>query len=124
MKTIYTNNAPAIVGPYSQAIEVNGFIFCAGQIGIDPKTSTLVEGIENQTKQVMTNIAAVLTSAGVDLSDVVKTTIFVKSLKDYVTVNEIYGSYFTNQKPARSTVEVSCLPKDALVEIEVIAIKK
>ncbi len=121
MKTVFTKNAPAVVGPYSQAIETNGILFCAGQIGIDPKTNNLVEGIENQTHQVMKNIQSVLEAGGATLNQVVKTTIFLANMADYVKVNELYGTYFTQTKPARSTVAVAKLPKDALIEIEVIA---
>jgi len=123
MKTIHTNNAPKAVGPYSQAIETDQFVFCSGQIGIDPKTGLLVDGIENQTKQAITNIANVLTTAGTDLDRVVKTTIFLANINDYKTVNELYGSYFTEHKPARSAVQVAALPLGALVEIEIIAAK-
>lgn len=123
MKTIHTDNAPKAVGPYSQAIETDRFVFCSGQIGIHPQTGTLVEGIENQTKQAMTNIENVLKAAGTDLEHVVKTTVFLADIGDYKTVNEVYGSYFTDHKPARSAVQVAALPLGALVEIEVIAAK-
>ncbi len=123
MKTIQTDNAPKAVGPYSQAIETEQFIYCSGQIGIDPKTGSLVDGIENQTKQAISNISHVLSSAGTGLAHVVKTTIFLADMGDYKTVNEIYGSYFTDHKPARSTVQVAALPLGALVEIEMIAAK-
>lgn len=122
MKTIYTHNAPAAVGPYSQAIVANGFVFCAGQIGLDPKTGDLVEGVENQIHQVIKNLKAVLVEAGSSLHSVVKTTIFIGNMSDYSKINEIYGQYFSEHKPARATVEVSALPKNALVEIECIAI--
>lgn len=122
MKSIYTNNAPQAVGPYSQAIIANGFIFCAGQIGLDPKTGVLVNGIENQMRQALKNIEAVLKEAKSSINAVVKTTIFLKNISDYAVVNQIYGEMFSVNKPARSTVEVSCLPKDALVEIEAIAV--
>lgn len=121
MKTVFTKNAPSVVGPYSQAIEANGMLFCAGQIGIDPSTNNLVAGIENQTHQVMKNIQAVLEAGGASLNDVVKTTIFLANMADYAKVNELYGTYFIENKPARSTVAVAKLPKDALIEIEVIA---
>lgn len=121
MKIIYTKNAPEPVGPYSQAIAANSFVFCAGQIGIDPKTGNLAEGLENQIRQIIKNIESVLKAAGSDFSNIVKTTIFVTNINDFHVVNKIYGEYFTEHKPARSTVEVSKLPKDAIVEIEVIA---
>lgn len=121
MKTIQTDNAPAAVGPYSQAISVNGFVFCAGQIGIDPESGAMLEGLEAQITQIMKNITAVLKAAGMDLTKIVKTTIFITDISMFPKVNEIYGNYFTKHKPARSTVEVSNLPKGALVEIEAIA---
>jgi 2-iminobutanoate/2-iminopropanoate deaminase len=121
MKSITTSDAPSVVGPYSQAIEANGFLFCAGQIGINPKTGNLALDIEEQTHQAMKNIQAVLQAAGVDLNKVVKTTIFLADMADYATVNELYATYFTTTKPARSTVAVAQLPKDALIEIEAIA---
>ena len=123
MKKIQTEEAPKAVGPYSQAIETDQLVFCSGQIGIDPKNGSLVEGIENQTRQAMSNIANVLQAAGSDLDHVVKTTIFLANIGDYKTVNEIYGSYFTEHKPARSAVQVAALPLGALVEIEMIAAK-
>lgn len=123
MKTIHTENAPKAVGPYSQAIEANGFLFCAGQIGIDPKTGNLATGLEKQTEQVIKNLQAVLQAVGTDLKNVVKTTIFLTNINDFAKVNEIYGSFFTENKPARSTVAVAALPKGALVEIEAVALK-
>lgn len=123
-KEIFTENAPAAIGPYSQAIQVGDLIFASGQIGVDPKTGEAVEGIEAQTHQVMKNIQAVLTEAGADFSNVVKFTIFLDSMDDFATVNELYGSYLEKPYPARSTVEVSRLPKDLLIEMEVIIYKK
>lgn len=123
-KEIFTENAPAAIGPYSQAMQVGDFIFASGQIGVDPKTGEAVEGIEAQTHQVMKNIKAVLTEAGANFSDVVKFTIFLDSMDDFATVNELYGSYLEKPYPARSTVEVSRLPKDVLVEMEVVVYKK
>lgn len=123
MKYVSTKNAPAAIGPYSQAIEANGFVFCSGQIGIDPKTGNLAEGLENQTKQIIKNIEAVLKEAGLNLECIVKTTIFLTNINDFAKVNEIYGSFFTNHKPARSTIAVAALPKGALIEIEAIALK-
>lgn len=124
MKTINTDKAPKAFGPYSQAIVANGFIFCAGQVGFNRAKDAFEEGIEAQTHQVMKNLQAVLEEARSSLEQVVKTTIFVKDVNDFTTVNEIYGSYFSKNKPARSTVEVARLPKDALVEIDAIAIIK
>ena len=121
MKYIHTNNAPKAVGPYSQAIVSNGFVFCSGQIGLDPKTQLLVDGIEAQTHQVLKNVEAVLKEAGTDLSSVIKTTIFGVDMGDFAKVNEIYGQYFSDHKPARATVAVASLPKGAIIEIEAIA---
>jgi 2-iminobutanoate/2-iminopropanoate deaminase len=126
MKTeILTPNAPAPIGPYSQAIEVGTMVFCSGQIPLDPVSGTLVgEGnVEAQTQQVMKNIAAVLKQAGIGFGNVVKTTIFLKNMADFPKVNAIYAESFMAPFPARSTVEVARLPKDVLVEIEVIASK-
>ena len=122
IKKVQTTKAPSAIGPYSQAIVSGNLVFCSGQIGLDPETGNLVDGIENQTKQVMENIKAVLSAADSDLNHVVKTTIFIKNISDFATVNQIYGDYFSDHKPARSTVEVSNLPKGALIEVEVIAI--
>ncbi len=123
IKVVSTTKAPAVVGPYSQALEVNGFIFCSGQIGTDPKTNSVVEGIEKQTTRVLKNLEAVLLATGSKLNKVVKTTIYLKNMADYVLVNQIYGSFFKKNKPARATVEVSCLPKNVLIEIDAIAVK-
>lgn len=123
IKTVSTDKAPAAVGPYSQALEVNGFVFCSGQIGIDPKTGNLVDGFENQARQVLSNLKAVLIEAGSDFEHVVKTTVYIKNMNDYHLFNKVYGEYFKNNKPARATVEVSRLPKDCLIEIEAIAVK-
>lgn len=120
MKTISTQNAPAAIGPYSQAIAVNGMLFASGQIPLDPKTGTLVDGgIEAQTERVMQNIQAVLEAAGTDFSHVVETTCFLRDMNDFAAFNEVYGAYFTG-KPARSCVQ-AVLPKNAAVEVEVVA---
>ena len=121
MKYIKTEKAPKAVGPYSQAIVSNGLIFCSGQIGLDPKTNELTEGIENQTHQVLKNLAVVLKSGGSSLEKVVKTTVYLADIKDYVKMNEVYGQYFSDHKPARAAFAVAHLPKDALIEIEVLA---
>jgi 2-iminobutanoate/2-iminopropanoate deaminase len=122
-KIISTSEAPAAVGPYSQAVRVGSTIYCAGQIPLDPKSGQIVPGdIGTQTRRVLDNIAAVLRSEGLTFENVAKTTIFLTDLGDFQTVNEIYGSYFKNQPPARSTVQVSALPKGANVEIEAIAV--
>ena len=121
-KIISTSEAPAAIGPYSQAIRSGDFLFCSGQIPLDPKNGQMVsDDITPQTRRVMDNISGLLKSEGLSLADVLKTTIFLTDLGNFQTVNEIYGSYFTNEPPARSTVQVSALPKGAKVEIEVIA---
>jgi len=123
---IYTKNAPEPIGPYSQAIKLNAenlyLIYSSGQVAIIPETGNIIEGgIKEQTRQSLENIKAVLKEAGSDLSRVVKTTVFLKSMNDFASMNEVYSEYFGNSKPARSTVEATRLPKDALVEIDVIA---
>jgi 2-iminobutanoate/2-iminopropanoate deaminase len=121
-KIISTNEAPAAIGPYSQAVRSGSFLFCSGQIPLDPKSGQIVSGdIATQTRRVLDNIAAVLKAEGANFEDVVKTTIFLTDLGDFQTVNGIYGSYFKQNPPARSTVQVAALPKGANVEIEVIA---
>lgn len=120
VKEIHTENAPAAIGPYSQAIEAGDFIYVSGQIPVDPATGDLVQGIEEQTHQVLKNLKAILTEAGANFSQVVKFTIYLTSIDDFATVNEIYGSYLEKPYPARATVEVSKLPKDALVEMDVV----
>jgi 2-iminobutanoate/2-iminopropanoate deaminase len=120
---IFTENAPAPIGPYSQAVQVGGFLFCSGQVALDAKTGQVATSdVEGQTRKVMENIGAVLLAGGSAFDQVVKTTIFLKSMNDFPKVNEIYGKYFQANPPARSTVEVSRLPKDVSVEIEVIAL--
>ncbi len=119
---ILTPRAPAPVGPYSQAIKVDGFVFCSGQVGLDPATGSIVSGgVAEQTRQVLDNLSAVLAAAGLTLADVVKTTIFVVDIKDFATVNAVYGERMSTPPPARSTVAVAALPLGALVEIEAIA---
>ena len=121
-KIISTSEAPAAIGPYSQAVRSGRFLFCSGQIPLDPKSGQIISGdIAAQTRRVLDNIAAVLRAEGLTFDNVVKTTIFLTDLGDFQTVNEIYGSYFKQDPPARSTVQVSALPKGAKVEIEVIA---
>ena len=121
MKTVATKNAPAAIGPYSQAQIVNGLVYTSGQIGIDPAVGALVEGLDAQANQVFKNLSELLKAAGSDMSKVIKTTVFIKDMNDFGKVNEIYAKYFTEPFPARSCVEVARLPKDALVECEVIA---
>lgn len=123
-KIISTDKAPQAIGPYSQAVEVNGFLFTSGVIPINPKTGELVTGaIEGQAEQAIGNLAALLKESGVALEQVVKTTVFIKNMDDFAKVNEIYAKYFTKEFPARSCVEVARLPKDVLIEIEAIAVK-
>lgn len=123
MKVISTDKAPAAIGPYSQAIEVNGMIFTSGQIPVNPATGEIPEGVEAQAKQAFSNIAALLSEAGSSIEKVVKTTVFIKNMEDFGKINAIYADYFTGTLPARSCVEVARLPKDVLLEIEAIAIK-
>src|ERR1700751_3342136 len=122
-KIISTKEAPAAIGPYSQAVRSGRFLFCSGQIPLDPKSGQIVPGdIAAQTRRVLDNIAALLRAEGLTFDNVVKTTIFLTNLGDFQKVNEIYGSYFEQSPPARSTVQVAALPKGASVEIEVIAV--
>lgn len=124
MQAIHTDNAPAAIGPYSQAIEVNGFVFASGQIPLDPKTGTFVEGgIKEQTRQALTNASSILKAAGTDLAHVVKTTVYLDSMDDFAAMNEVYAEFFSHPFPTRSAVAVKKLPKGALVEVEVLAAK-
>ena len=125
MKTIIsTDQAPAAIGPYSQAIEFNGMVITSGQIPIIPATGTFPEGIREQTRQSLTNVKAILAAAGTDMDHVVKTTVFLSDMNNFGAMNEVYATFFTEGSyPARSAVEIARLPKDALVEIEVIAVK-
>jgi 2-iminobutanoate/2-iminopropanoate deaminase len=121
---IATPHAPAAIGPYSQAVQIGDLIYTAGQIPLVPETGKLIEGgIEAQTRQVMQNLANILEAGGSSLAQVVKTTIFVTNLGDFAAINKIYGSFFTGDPPARSTVQVTALPLGAHVEIEAVAIK-
>ena len=124
IQTIHTDHAPAAIGPYSQAVLSGGLLITSGQLGLDPKTGILPEGVEAQTRQSLENIRAILAEAGLSLTDVAKTTVFIRNMDDFGRVNEIYAAFFGEHKPARSCVEVSALPKNGLVEIEVIASKK
>ena len=121
MKTVSTDKAPAALGPYSQAQIVGNLVYTSGQIGVDPATGVAPEGVEAQAHQVFKNLRELLKAAGSDISKVVKTTVFIKNMDDFALVNSIYGQYFTEPYPARSCVEVARLPKDLLVECEVIA---
>ena len=119
---VKTNKAPDAIGPYSQAVKINKMVFLSGQIAIDPKTQQFIEGdIETQTKRVLDNLKAVIEASGSSLDNVVKTTIFLIDINDFSKVNEIYASYFSKGKPARSTVCVAALPKNAKIEIDAIA---
>lgn len=124
MKAIHTNQAPAAIGPYSQAIEANGMVFASGQIPIDPATGQFVEGgIKEQTRQSLTNASHILQAVGTDLKHVVKTTVYLSDIANFTPMNEVYAQFFTEPFPARSAVAVKDLPKGALVEIEVLAVK-
>jgi len=121
-KIISTDHAPKAIGPYSQAVVANGFAFLSGQIAIDPATNQLIEGdVAAQTERVLENLKAVLTAAGSSLEQVVKTTVFLKDMGDFVKMNEVYGRYFSETPPARATVEAARLPRDVRVEIECVA---
>jgi len=121
-RTIHTDGAPGALGPYSQAVAAGNMLFSCGQIGLDPATGEFVPGgVAEQTRRALLNLAAVLEAAGMSMENVVKTTVFLKSMDDFQTVNGVYAEFFTDDPPARSAVEVARLPKDALVEIEVIA---
>ena len=122
-EVINTNNAPEAIGPYSQGVIVGDFDYTSGQIPLNPVTGELVTDIKLATKQSMENIKAILEEAGTSLNNVVKTSIFLKDLNDFEAVNEVYGTYFIENKPARSCVQVAKLPKDAVIEIEAIAVK-
>jgi len=120
---ISTNDGPKAIGPYSQAIKANGLVFLSGQISLDPATQQLIAGdVAAQTERVLQNITGILRAAGSSLTQVVKTAVFLKNMSDFAAMNEIYGRHFTVDPPARSTVEVARLPKDVLVEIDVIAL--
>lgn len=120
-KVLATPSAPAAVGPYSVAIESNGFVFFSGQVGADPETGDRVPDVEGQTRRVMDNIGLILGDVGLDYSDIVKTTIFMADMADYGAINEIYSGYFTDQPPARSAIQAAALPAGFLVEIEIVA---
>ena len=122
MKFIETKEAPAAIGPYSQAIEANGFIYTSGQIALKPDGTMEIKDVEHQTHQVMKNLFYVLEAAGAHFNDVIKTTIYLADMDDFATVNNVYAHYFCAHKPARSTIAVKTLPKNALVEIECIAL--
>ncbi len=120
---ISTKKAPAAIGPYSQAVEVNGMIFTSGMIPIIPETGEIVNGIEAQAKQALSNVKALLESQGSSMDRVIKTTVFIKNMDDFSKINEIYTTFFSKDFPARSCVEVARLPKDVMIEVEAIALK-
>lgn len=120
---IATENAPGAIGPYSQAVKTGNLVFCSGQIPIDPKTGEFIsDDVAEQTEQVLKNLSAVLTAAGTNLNNVVKTTVFLADMSDFTAMNEVYSKFFSENKPARATVQAARLPKDARVEIECIAV--
>lgn len=122
MKQISTQNAPAAIGPYSQAIEVNGFVYASGQLPIDPATGAFPEGgVKEQTRQSLLNVKAILEESGLALSNVVKTTVYLADMGDFAAMNEVYSQFFAQPFPARSAIAVKALPKGALVEVEVVA---
>jgi 2-iminobutanoate/2-iminopropanoate deaminase len=122
-ESVSTDNAPGAIGPYSQAIKVNGMVFCSGQIPIDPTTGEFVsDAVAEQTDQVLRNLSEVLKAAGTSLDNVVKTTVFLSSMDDFAEMNEVYGRFFSENKPARATVQAARLPRDAKVEIDCIAL--
>jgi len=123
-EVISIKDAPQAIGPYSQAVKANGFIFCSGQVAIDPATQQVITGdVAAQTDRVLRNLSEILEAAGSGLGKVVKATVFLKSMNDFTAMNTVYGKYFSSAPPARSTVEVARLPKDVLVEIDVIALE-
>lgn len=124
MNAIHTEQAPAAIGPYSQAIEVNGFVYTSGQLPVDPATGEFAPGgIKEQTRQSLTNVKNILEQAGTSMNNVIKTTVFLNDMNDFAAMNEVYAQFFQQPYPARSAVAVEKLPKDALVEIEVVAAK-
>jgi 2-iminobutanoate/2-iminopropanoate deaminase len=123
-KAVHSEEAPAAIGPYVQAVSACEFVFCSGQLGLDPTSGQIVEGgIEAQTRQALQNLSAVLKAAGTDLAHVVKTTVFLTDMGNFKAMNEVYATFFADQPPARSTIAVKSLPRDGLVEIEAIAVK-
>lgn len=122
-KVISTDKAPAAIGPYSQAIEVNGMVYTSGVIPVNPATGEIPNGSVEQAKQAFTNLSNLLQAAGTDMDHVVKTTVFIKEMNDFVAINEVYATFFTKDFPSRSCVEVARLPKDVMLEIEAIALK-
>lgn len=123
-KQVATNKAPGAIGPYSQAIATGSWVYTSGQLGMNPETGELVEGVQEQARQALNNLKAILEEAGASLDHIVKTTVFLKDMNDFAAVNEVYSTFFSEPYPARSAIEVARLPKDGLVEIEAVARKK
>lgn len=123
MRYISTDKAPKAIGPYSQAIETDSMLFCSGQIGLDPVSGELAEGLDNQVTQALANLKGLVESSGYKMEGIIKTTLFLTNMADFAKVNEIYGSFFSAHRPARSTVAVLALPKGAMFEIEAIVVK-
>ncbi|MCL6603346.1 MAG: RidA family protein [Paenibacillus sp.] len=123
-KQVSTTKAPGAIGPYSQAIAAGNWVYTSGQLGLNPETGDLVEGVQEQARQALNNVKAILEEAGASLEHVVKTTVFLKDMNDFAAVNEVYSTFFSEPYPARSAIEVARLPKDGLVEIEAVARKK
>jgi 2-iminobutanoate/2-iminopropanoate deaminase len=121
---VESSNAPEAIGPYSQAVKADGWVFCSGQIAIDPETGQIVEGIPAQTEQCLKNLSAVLEAAGATLADAVKATVYLKDMNDFAEMNKVYGMFFPMNPPARACVEVARLPKDVMVEIDIVALTK
>ncbi len=123
-RAVFSEKAPKPIGPYSQAVEVGGYVFCSGQTGMDPRSGELLDGIVTQTNRALTNLKEVLAIVGLTLADVVKTTVFMVDLSEFSKMNEEYAKHFTNVPPARSTVQVAALPRGSRIEIEAIAVKR
>ncbi len=123
-RAVFSEKAPKPIGPYSQAVEVGGYVFCSGQTGMDPRSGELLDGIVAQTNRALTNLKEVLAIVGLTLADVVKTTVFMVDLSEFSKMNEEYAKHFTNVPPARSTVQVAALPRGSRVEIDAIAVKR
>ena len=124
MYIIKTDKAPAAIGPYSQAVEANGFVFVSGQLGLDAATGEMVQGVKEQTEKALTNIKNILGAAGLEMKNILKTTVFIKNMSDFPIVNEVYAGFFENNFPARACIEVSALPKGGLVEVECVAVRQ
>ncbi len=124
MKEVNSEGAPRPVGPYSQAVEAGGFVFCSGQIGLDPKSNVLMEGIKEQTRQALINLASVLSAAGLTMRDVVRITVYLADMRDFQEMNEEYSKHFSKPFPARTTIQAASLPRNARIEIDAIAVRR